>query len=77
MVTPNIGSICLWIEELWVILCVRNEVWKSQHIPDSWPCMQMMKLRLGLHQETGNISNKQPNLAPKAIRERRTKKSQS
>ena len=27
-----------------------------------------------LHQETGNISNKQPNLAPKAIRERRTKK---
>ena len=24
--------------------------------------------------ETGNISNKQPNLAPKAIRERRTKK---
>ena len=30
-----------------------------------------------LHQETGNISNKQPNLAPKAIRERRTKKPQS
>ena len=27
-----------------------------------------------LHQETGNISNKQPNLAPKAIRERRAKK---
>ena len=27
-----------------------------------------------LHQETGNISNKQSNLAPKAIRERRTKK---
>ena len=27
-----------------------------------------------LPQETGNISNKQPNLAPKAIRERRTKK---
>ena len=26
-----------------------------------------------LPQETGNISNKQPNLAPKAIRERRTK----
>ena len=26
-----------------------------------------------LHKETGNISNKQPNLAPKAIRERRTK----
>ena len=26
------------------------------------------------HQETGNILNKQPNLAPKAIRERRTKK---
>ena len=26
-----------------------------------------------LHQETGNISNKQPNLTPKAIRERRTK----
>ena len=30
-----------------------------------------------LHLETGNISNKQPNLAPKAIRERRTKKPQS
>ena len=28
-------------------------------------------------QETGNISNKQPNLAPKAIRERKTKKPQS
>ena len=28
---------------------------------------------ISLHQETGNISNKQPNLAPKAIRERRTK----
>ena len=27
-----------------------------------------------LHQETGNILNKQPNLARKAIRERRTKK---
>ena len=27
-----------------------------------------------LPQETGNISNKQPNLTPKAIRERRTKK---
>ena len=27
-----------------------------------------------LPQETRNISNKQPNLAPKAIRERRTKK---
>ena len=27
-----------------------------------------------LPQETGNISNKQPNLAPKAVRERRTKK---
>ena len=27
-----------------------------------------------LPQETGNISNKQPNLAAKAIRERRTKK---
>ena len=27
----------------------------------------------GLHQETGNISNKQPNLAPKAIRERKRK----
>ena len=27
-----------------------------------------------LHKETGNISNKQPNLAPKAFRERRTKK---
>ena len=27
-----------------------------------------------LPQETGNILNKQPNLAPKAIRERRTKK---
>ena len=26
-----------------------------------------------LHQETRNISNKQPNLPPKAIRERRTK----
>ena len=26
-----------------------------------------------LPEETGNISNKQPNLAPKAIRERRTK----
>ena len=30
-----------------------------------------------LPQERGNISNKQPNLAPKAIRERRTKKPQS
>ena len=30
-----------------------------------------------LPQETENISNKQPNLAPKAIRERRTKKPQS
>ena len=30
-----------------------------------------------LPQETRNISNKQPNLAPKAIRERRTKKPQS
>ena len=30
-----------------------------------------------LPEETGNISNKQPNLAPKAIRERRTKKPQS
>ena len=30
-----------------------------------------------LPQETGNISNKQPNLAPKAIRERKKKKSQS
>ena len=28
-------------------------------------------------QETRKISNKQPNLAPKAIRERRTKKPQS
>ena len=28
-----------------------------------------------LPRETGKISNKQPNLAPKAIRERRTKKS--
>ena len=28
-----------------------------------------------LPQETRNISNKQPNLTPKAIRERRTKKS--
>ena len=27
-----------------------------------------------LSQETRNISNKQPNLTPKAIRERRTKK---
>ena len=27
-----------------------------------------------LPQETGNISNKQPNLAPEAIRERRAKK---
>ena len=27
-----------------------------------------------LPQETGNIPNKQPNLAPKAIRERKTKK---
>ena len=27
-----------------------------------------------LSQETGKISNKQPNLTPKAIRERRTKK---
>ena len=27
-----------------------------------------------LPQETGNISNKQPNHAPKAVRERRTKK---
>ena len=32
---------------------------------------------ISLPQETGNISNKQPNLAPKAIRERRTKKTQS
>ena len=30
-----------------------------------------------LTQETTNISNKQPNLTPKAIRERRTKKTQS
>ena len=30
-----------------------------------------------LPQETRNISNKQPNLTPKAIRERRTKKSPS
>ena len=30
-----------------------------------------------LPQETRNISNKQANLAPKAIRERRTKKTQS
>ena len=30
-----------------------------------------------LPQDTGSISNKQPNLAPKAIRERRTKKTQS
>ena len=30
-----------------------------------------------LHQETRNTSNKQPNLKPKAIRERRTKKPQS
>ena len=30
-----------------------------------------------LHQETGNISNKQPNLAPKAITERRAKKPQN
>ena len=30
-----------------------------------------------LPQEIGNISNKQPNLAPKAIRERRAKKPQS
>ena len=29
-----------------------------------------------LPQETRNISNKQPNLTPKAIRERRTKKTQ-
>ena len=29
-----------------------------------------------LPQETRNISNKQPNLTPKAIRERRTKKPQ-
>ena len=28
-----------------------------------------------LPQETGNISNKQPNLTPKALRERGTKKS--
>ena len=24
MVTPNIGSIYVWVEELWVILCVRD-----------------------------------------------------
>ena len=30
-----------------------------------------------LPQETRNISNKQPNLTPKAIRERRTKNPQS
>ena len=30
-----------------------------------------------LTQETRNISNKQPNLKPKAIRERRTKEPQS
>ena len=30
-----------------------------------------------LLKETGNISNKQPNLTPKTIRERRTKKPQS
>lgn len=24
MVTPNIGSIYLWLEELWAILCVRD-----------------------------------------------------
>ena len=30
-----------------------------------------------LPQETGNISNEQPNLAPKAIRERRTKEEQT
>ena len=30
-----------------------------------------------LPQETGNISNKQPSLTPKAIREKRTKKPQS
>ena len=30
-----------------------------------------------LPQETGNISNKQPNLATKAIRERRAKKPQN
>ena len=30
-----------------------------------------------LTEDTGNILNKQPNLAPKAIRERRTKKPQS
>ena len=30
-----------------------------------------------LPQETRNISNKQPNLSPKEIRERRTKKPQS
>ena len=30
-----------------------------------------------LRQETRNISNKQPNLIPKAIRERRMKKPQS
>ena len=30
-----------------------------------------------LPQETGNIPNKQPNLTPKAIREKRTKNPQS
>ena len=30
-----------------------------------------------LHQETRNISNKQPKLTPKAMRERRTKKPKS
>ena len=31
----------------------------------------------GLPQETGKISNKQPNLPPKRIRKRRTNKTQS
>ena len=50
--------------------------------PNPMGCSKSSSKREGysntiLPQETRNISNKQPNLTPKAIRERRKKKPQS
>ena len=42
--------------------------------PKTYGMQREVYSNTSLHQETGNISNKEPNLAPKANRERRAKK---
>ena len=52
--------------------------WKHDDLKPMWCSKNSSKREVYCHtilpQETRNISNKQPNLTPKAIRERRTKK---